>query len=177
MKIGIVRHFKVDYTPKKFMNYKDFQAYGEDYDRAEVIENKVDIDRKLWSKCYCSDLPRAIKTAKSIYSQEVIVTELLREVKMYPVRRLSIKIPSFLWSISSRVAWKMDGKSQVEGYRTTRDRARRFISSLDLDKDENILIVSHGFFLITLVEELRKMGFQGKVPKGMKNGYLYVLEK
>lgn len=177
MKVGIVRHFKVDYKTSRIMNSSDFEKYVTNYDNAAVIENKVDLECSEWSKCYCSDLERAIITAKSIYDKELEITDLLREVKMYPVKKIQIRIPSFLWSISSRIAWKLNHGSQLETATYTRKRAKKFLSKLDLNSDENVLIVSHGFFLITLISELKLLGFKGNIPKKMKNGCLYVIEK
>ncbi|MBU5316365.1 histidine phosphatase family protein [Clostridium bornimense] len=56
-------------------------------------------------------------------------------------------------------------------------RAKNFISKIDINKDRDILIVSHGFFLLTLVEELKSLGFKGDIPIRMGNGCLYILEK
>jgi broad specificity phosphatase PhoE len=175
MKIGLVRHFKVDYKAKKMMNYSEFEEYVTSYDKKAVIEKTIDLGCIQWNKCYCSDLTRAVITAKSIYDKELEITDLLREVKMYPVKKLRIRMPSFLWSISSRIAWKLNHSSQLETASYTRKRAEEFLSKLDLDSDENILIVSHGFFLITLIDELRLLGFKGYIPKKMQNGYLYIL--
>lgn len=176
MKIGLVRHFKVDYKAKKMMSSNDFEEYVISYDNAAVIQNEIDGEHSKWNKCYCSDLTRAIITAKSIYDKELEITDLLREVKMYPVKRLRIRMPSFLWSISSRVAWKLNHSSQLETANNTRKRAKEFLRKLDLNSDENILIVSHGFFLMTLIDELRLLGFKGEIPKKMKNGYMYILK-
>lgn len=177
MKIGVVRHFKVDYKAKKMMNSNDFEHYVVSYDNASVIENKVDLEYIQWDKCYCSDLARAVITAKSIYDKELEITDLLREVTMFPVKKVQFKIPSFLWSISSRIAWRLNHVSQLETAEYTRRRAKEFLCKLDLKEDKNILIVSHGFFLITLINELKLLGFEGNVPRHMKNGYLYMLEK
>ena len=176
MSIGIVRHFKVNCKAKKMMSSNDFEEYVTNYDISPVIKNKIDLKYTKWDKCYCSDLKRAVITAKSIYDDELEVTDLLREVKMYPVKKLKLKSPSFLWSISSRIAWKLNNASQLETSIDTRKRAKEFISNLDLNSDENILIVSHGFFLITLINELKSLGFKGKIPRRMKNGYLYILQ-
>jgi broad specificity phosphatase PhoE len=95
---------------------------------------------------------------------------------MYPLAKLQYKVPSFIWSISSRIAWRINHKSQLESIKNTRKRAKEFISQLDINQEENILIVSHGFFLITLVKELKMLGFNGDMPKRIKNGYLYILQ-
>lgn len=39
------------------------------YDNSAVIQNKIQIEYSEWNKCYCSDLTRAIITAKSISSR------------------------------------------------------------------------------------------------------------
>ncbi|PRR82514.1 histidine phosphatase family protein [Clostridium vincentii] len=176
MKIGIVRHFKVDFKPKKLMNHNDFNEFVTSYDNATVIYNDTNINSDEWDRCYCSDLTRAIKTAESIYNKNLQRTELLREVEMYPMWKLKFKIPSVIWSILSRVAWEINHKSQLETINDTKERAKAFLQQIDINKLESILIVSHGFFLLTLVKELKLLGFNGDIPKRIKNGYLYILE-
>lgn len=175
MKIGIVRHFKVDYRPKKLMNSNDFKEYVINYDSAAVIYNKPNINSAEWDKCYSSDLTRAIKTAESIYDKKLQMTELLREVEMYPMWESELKMPSVIWSILSRLAWKTNHKSQLETINDTKKRVKVFLQQLDMNKSESILIVSHGFFLLTLVKELKMLGFKGNIPKKIKNGHLYTL--
>lgn len=176
MRIGIVRHFRVDYKPKRFMNSSDFEEYVNHYDISPVIINKISSEDIRWKKCYSSDLQRAVTTAGSIYDGDIITTALLREVIMYPVIRTSLKLPGFLWSISSRTAWRLNHRSQKETLSDTAERAEKFIENLNLNSDEDILIVSHGFFLMTLIKKLRDRGFKGTIPCNMKNGYLYILE-
>ncbi len=50
MKIGIVRHFKVDYKPVKLMNSKGFEEYVTNYDEANVIYNETNINNKEWAR-------------------------------------------------------------------------------------------------------------------------------
>jgi len=177
MKIGIVRHFKVDYKAKTFMNSQDFIDYVDGYNNASVIENEVTITKGMWNKCYCSDMTRAITTAETIYNGEIIKSELLQEVNMYPSRQSKIRVPTLIWSIAARIGWKYNKEPQKEGLNKTKERAKAFVQILDLTANENILLVTHGFFSITLIGELRKLGFNGRIPKKMKNGYLYILEK
>ncbi len=177
MKVGIVRHFRVEGIKHGgLMNSADFEEYIGNYDKAPVIENKIDIRHEEWARCYCSDLPRTVKTARSIYKGNIGMTRLLREVTMYPVRKSALKIPGFFWSVSARIAWRMNNKSQLETINTTAERAREFLRLIDMKQQENILIVSHGFFLLTLVKELRKLGFRGKIPPRLENGCLYIFE-
>lgn len=53
MRIGLVRHFKVDLPRGTFMTAEQYNKYSEDYDTAEVIPNEVVIDSE-WDKCYCT---------------------------------------------------------------------------------------------------------------------------
>ncbi len=175
MKIGIVRHFKVDCKKDKYMNTHEFSTYIDTYDRADIIIDQVKIDQEQWKKCYCSDLLRAVKTAEALYKGEIKQSQLIREVPMAPIVDVDFRLHSSWWSISSRLAWLVNHTVQQEGRRATKQRAEAFIE--DLKDEEDILIVSHGFFLITLVKLLRKQGFKGYVPLRMKNGEVYVLEK
>lgn len=176
MKIGIVRHFKVNCPAPRFMNSDDFITYQKNYDIESVIENEVNLDQKMWSVCYCSTLPRALTTAERIYSGTIIRTDLLREVPMSPPRKAKHRIPGFWWSVNSRFAWFWNHKSQKEGRTGTEKRVKEFLRMIDFEKGDNVLIVSHGFVSFTLVRMLKKMGFRGKVPIRIRNGQLYVLD-
>lgn len=175
MKIAIIRHFKVDYKPKKMMNSYYFEKYIKEYDEANVIKNEINIEEDKYYKCYCSDIERAYITANEVYKGTIEQTNLLREVQMYPIFNTKLKLPAFFWSISSRICWMFNGKSQLETKQKTIERAKEFISKIDFDND--ILIVSHGFFLITLINQLKEIGFKGDVPRKMENGTLYILER
>ncbi len=175
MKIGIVRHFKVQYKKQKYMNAEEFIQYITAYDTAGIIKNKVDINTKDWDKCYCSDMPRAIQTAQAIYKGKIIKSKLLREIDMKPWKMLKVRISAQIWGLMARLAWYMGDKSQSESRRETRRRITTFLDALE--PEENVLIVSHGFFLITFVQELKRRGFRGEVPTKIENGKLYILEK
>ena len=175
MKIGIIRHFKVDCIPETKMNAEGFRAYNKAYDVADVIKNEVIIDQNAFQICYCSDMKRAIETAKIVYKGKIIEDKRLREVPMDPIKEKSTMKNSSWWSIRARMAWLIGHSSQKEGRKQTRARAQTFIDQLDSNQD--ILIVSHAFFMITFIKMLKKNGFRGKVPLHLKNGTLYILEK
>lgn len=175
MKIGIVRHFKVNCKKRKYMNAEEFLQYVQEYDTAGIIKNPIHIEQEEWDKCYCSNMPRAIQTARSIYRGEIIQSKLLREIDMRPWRMWPFRLPSTIWSMLARVAWYIGDASQTENRWETIKRARIFIERLDANED--VLIVSHGFFLISFIQELRRRGFKGEVPTHIPNGKLYILEK
>ncbi len=176
MKIGIVRHFKVNCPAPKYMNSDDFIEYQRKYDIESVIENEVELDENMWPVCFCSTLPRAVTTAERIYHGNMIKTDLLREVPMSPPRRLNHRIPGFIWSADARFAWFRNHKSQKEGAVQTKKRVNKFLEMIDFDSDQNVLIVSHGFVCFTLVRTLKKRGFKGEIPVHIRNGQLYILD-
>lgn len=177
MNIGLVRHFKVNCYAKMFMTSGDFKQWVKQYDNSDIIENKFEIGNIIWHKCFSSDLSRATKTSKSIFTGEIIKTELLREVPIAPVFNTNIKLPYVFWCISGRIAWFFHHKSQIENRKDTQGRANEFLDSINNESNNNILIVCHGFFMNTLQKELKSRGVSGQNIKRPKNGTLYLYEK
>jgi len=80
MKIGLIRHFKVNYPPQKiFMNSDDFKRSMDDYDSSPVISKEINVDPNDWDICYTSTMSRAITTAKAFYPGKIVLTEDIRE--------------------------------------------------------------------------------------------------
>ena len=126
-----------------------------------------------WDICYVSDLPRAITTAKEVYSGHLIMDKLLREVDNAPfIHTERIRLPFEVWHICGRLAWYFRSKSQPESIAGTRKRIEKFLDRIDWSK-ENILIVFHGFMIYNFQKELRRRGFQGERLRLVKNGVLY----
>ena len=73
MKIGLVRHFKVKCPHKTMMTSKEFREWSEKYEHAGVIKTKVNMYGTKWDVCYCSDLQRAMTTAKEVYSGKMYI--------------------------------------------------------------------------------------------------------
>ena len=71
-------------------------------------------------------------------------------------------------------------KKAIEKYLTetkeeTNERIENFIQNLDMNS--NILIISHGFFMILLLKKLKKIGYRGDIQRRIGNGKVYILEK
>jgi Fructose-2,6-bisphosphatase len=177
MNIGLVRHFKVNCYTKMFMTSDDFNEWVKQYDNSDVIENKFEIGNIKWHKCFSSDLSRAIKTSKAIFTSKIIKTPLLREVPISSIYKTNLKLPYVFWCISGRVAWLFYHKSQIEAKKDTQRRVNEFLDSIENEADNNILIVCHGFFMHTLQKELKRRGFSGQNIKRPKNGTLYLYKK
>lgn len=172
MKIGLIRHFKVDLKRKSFMTSEEYNKYMAEYDIAGVIKNEVVIDKE-WDKCYCSSLNRAIITAKTVYHGEIIITDKLVEIPTAALIKMIIPLPYHFWSLFNRVAWIRNHISQPE---TRRDSVKRINDIIDIilaEKDKNILIVSHAGTLYEIQKILLKKGFKGERFLKARNGKLY----
>jgi broad specificity phosphatase PhoE len=173
MRIGLLRHFKVNCPHKRMMTSGEFREWSEKYEVSKVIKKKVDMYGIEWDICYVSDLPRAITTAQEVYSGNLKIDKLLREVDNAPfIHTERIKLPFEIWHVCGRLAWYFKSKSQPETIRETRNRINKFLDRIDWSK-ENILIVFHGFMIYNFQKELRKRGFKGEKLKIVKNGVLY----
>jgi len=155
------------------MTSKEFREWSEKYEVSKVIKNKVEMYGIEWDICYASDLPRAITTAKEVYSGNLIIDKLLREVDNAPfIHTERIKLPFEVWHVCGRLAWYFRSKSQPENIKQTRQRINEFLDRIDWSQ-ENVLIVFHGFMLYNFQKELRRRGFEGEKVKIVKNGVLY----
>ena len=160
MKIGLIRHFKVNYHKKLFMTSKQFKQWEENYNTSEVIKNDVELMGIKWDKCYSSTLIRAIITAQHVYKDEIVQNDLIRETIIDPIFKTNLKLPYLFWAVSGRLAWYFNHKSQEENKTITKDKAKKFVDLLldqtQKESKENILIVTHGFFMYSLQKELKK---------------------
>lgn len=173
MRIGLVRHFKVNCPHKKMMTSKEFREWSEKYEHSKVIKKPVEMYGIDWDICYSSDLPRAVTTAKEVYSGNIHLDKLLREVDNSPFISLErIRLPFEVWHAGGRIAWFFRSRSQPETIKGTRKRINQFLDKIDWSKEE-ILIVCHGFIIYNLQRELRRRGFNGKKVRRVKNGILY----
>ncbi len=173
MRIGLLRHFKVNCPHKKMMTSEEFREWSEKYEVSKVIKKKVEMYGIEWDICYVSDLPRAITTAKEVYSGNLMIDKLLREVDNAPfIHTERLKLPFEVWHICGRLAWYFKSKSQPENVKQTKRRINDFLDQIDWTKD-NILIVFHGFMIYNFQKELRKREFSGEKLKLVKNGVLY----
>ncbi|MDQ0216349.1 broad specificity phosphatase PhoE [Oikeobacillus pervagus] len=176
MKIGLIRHFQVHIDTPTFMSSKEFSQWVYDYDRADILKKDVDLLGIQWDICYTSNLPRAIQTAEMIFPHLVLEREELREVPIFPITNCKLVLPHFLWMIAGRIAWYLSHPSQLETKNATKVRAKQFVQQILKEKNQNIIVVSHGFFLSVLTKVLQKNGFEGK-RKTFKNGELLLFEK
>jgi len=179
MKVGLVRHFEV-IKPQinGRMTSAEFKAWQDGYDTADVKIKPTNTKGEDWQICYCSTLPRAFKTAKTIYAGEIIQTDLLREIEIAPAFNTKFKFSFMFWTIIGRCAWFLSHKSQSEKHIETKERAHEVVAKiLNKHQQENVLIVSHGAIMYYIRKELLLNGFTGPSFGKAKNGLLYTFQK
>ncbi|MBU0560905.1 MAG: phosphoglycerate mutase family protein [Bacteroidetes bacterium] len=177
MTLGFVRHFKVDVKFDKILySTSQFNEIMQYYDVATVIPNEVNLNGINWEKCFCSSLPRAVTTAKAIYKNEIITTDLLHEVPLPAFTNKEIVLPGLVWHWGGRVAWYYNKISLLETRSQSNARADKIIEQILSAQHQNILIVTHGFFMGVLLKKLYKLGFKGETDLVPKNGKLYILK-
>lgn len=178
MRIGLVRHFKVDLYRKVFMTSKEYNEHMRNYDLSPVIANELVVDEK-WDKCYCSSMPRAMTTAKTIYHGEIVITDKLVEIPASAWFNLNFKLPYYLWAVFARFAWTLNHISQTEGRRKTIKRLNEILNTILKENagNSNILIVSHAGALYEIKKILTRKGFKGQGFLQAQNGRLYIYDK
>ena len=177
MKIGLIRHGNVLYRDPFFSTGKMFNEGRVAYDAAAISESALKISAEDFPVCYASSKQRAINTAKLIYPEPFIITDELIEVPNSALFLLRIHLPSALRSVIGRVAWFFNYHKMPETRRQSNERAEKFLRHLLEITQQNVLIVTHGFFMQSLRHELRKLSFKGHCPYFPPNAKLYVFEK
>jgi broad specificity phosphatase PhoE len=170
--IYFLRHFKVKDNSKSWLNSEEFNQWVKSYDTFELEYNSVVLPKNI-DKIYVSSQNRAIKSADFL-NLNYKINDLLVEVPIKSFIYTKFKLPKWLWLFVGRLAWFFNLK-QFETKEETNERIENFIQNLDMNS--NILIISHGFFMILLLKKLKKIGYRGDIPRRIGNGKVYILEK
>ncbi|SFV05009.1 histidine phosphatase family protein [Butyrivibrio sp. INlla21] len=171
MKVVIIRHGVVDYKMSRRCNSEEFDQDVKRYDEAPILPMEYHVPTGDYKSYYVSSLSRTLATARDIFGdKEYISTELLDEVPLSSSIKTNKRLPLAFWKISSRLQWLFNSKRPKEGKKDTVIRANKFIDDL-IEKNEDCAVVSRGFFMITLLSEMKKRGFavEGK-NAGFTNG-------
>lgn len=156
----IIRHGKVDYRPHGYCDSGMFDRDCEGYDHAPVTDEDYTAPDTGCRKIFISTLSRSRQTAGRLFGEEeFIVSELIDEVPLVSAFDTKMKFPAWFWKVAGRVQWFLNSPRQPEGRARTLERAREFITMVCKD-DEDAVVVTHGFFMHTLLSELRKAGFR-----------------
>lgn len=175
MKIGLVRHFKVNhpFPDKLFLSKSEVIKWFAEYDKTENIQYKnVDLNGIDWKRCYSSTMIRAVNTAKHIYSGEIVKITELQELDILHTLSDRIKLPFILWGLIVRIN-SISANNETNIFK---NEIIEFLDKILVDDKSDVLIVSHWFVMRVIRQELMKRGFVGDNFKSNEYGVLYVYE-
>jgi broad specificity phosphatase PhoE len=113
-----------------------------------------------YQKIYVSKLSRSQDTAKMLFPNgEYFESGLINEVPLKSSFDTKVNMPLWFWNLTGRLQWFVNSGRQVEGRRQTRDRAKEFVEMIGND-DMDVAVVTHGFYMHTLLQEMKKVGFR-----------------
>lgn len=160
MIVAVIRHAKVDMKWKPFMTSVEYDKGCADYDAAPVLPVTVNLPPIEFRKIYVSTLPRTTATARQVVGERKFhATSLINEVAERSGFDSELKLPVLVWSVVSRIQWFANMRRQPETRTQTRRRAEKFASHL-IRQNEDCVVFTHGFFMVTLMQELKKRGFR-----------------
>ncbi len=178
MKVVIIRHAEVDFFWSSRCTSEEFDKECSEYDKAPIKDTECKITHFDYQSICISTLSRSRDTAKRLFVKAVLKeTGLINEVPLKSSFDTGKKLPLWFWNISGRLQWIFNASRQPEGRSQTRMRAREFIEMLCRD-ESNGVVVTHGFYMHTLLRELKKAGFKtSKSRSAYKNGEYVIAER
>ena len=160
MIVAVIRHAKVNMKWKLMMSSAGYDKGCADYDAADVMPVTVSLPEANFERIYVSALPRTTATARQVFEdREFDKTALINEVPERSGFDTGLRLPMFFWSAVSRIQWFFNVPRQPETRAQTRLRAKKAAQYLS-QKNEDCAVFSHGFFMIFLLQEMEKQGFQ-----------------
>lgn len=169
MKVTIVRHGKVKHIWKESCNSTEFDHECMLYDNAPIEDVECSIDHTA-DKVYISTLDRTLQTGKKMFGErEFIASKHINEVPLRSSFDTRMRLPLWFWNMSGRLQWLVNSKRQVESRKQTIKRAESFVQDI-IGKNEDCVLITHGFFMHTLISEMKRKGFKsGKTGIHYKN--------
>lgn len=177
MKVCLIRHAKVAMEWPKKCNSVEFDNACMEYDEAGILEvNSADTDDS-YKRIYVSNMYRSRETANRLFPGWDCSEIEVEEVPLKSFADCSLRLPLWIWNITGRLQWYANSKRQSENRRSTTERCKRVIHELEC-RNENCIIVSHGFFMRTFIKCLKKQGYSVSDNKiGISNLQFIYAEK
>lgn len=178
MRAIVIRHGKVDFQWKKRSTSEQFNKDCQMYDEAPICPLLLDGIRMNYQDIYISNLQRSRDTAKQLFGErDFIPTKLLDEVPLCAGVVSNKKLPLIFWNILARLQWLFNIGPQKECRRKTVYRAEQFIKVI-AKKEKDCIIVTHGFFMHTLLRQMKQQGFKISHTKlSYSNGDFVIAER
>ncbi len=178
MRVVIIRHAEVDFCWSRWCTSDMFDSECRKYDLSPIKNVTCCIPQIIYQRIYVSELSRSKDTAKLLFpSGEYVESRLINEVPLKSSFDTKMNMPLWFWNLTGRFQWFVNSRRQDEGHRQTRERAKEFAGLIRND-DMDVAVVTHGFYMHTLLQEMKKKGFRmtGSSVK-FKNGEYVIAEK
>lgn len=178
MRAVIIRHGKVNFHWQKWSTSKEFNEDCKMYDEAPIFPLLPDASWTDYKNIYISSLPRSRETANQLFGEkDFISTKLIDEVPLCAGITSSKKMPLIFWNVLGRLQWVFNIHSQKEGRRETIYRAGQFIEMI-VKREKDCIIVTHGFFMHTLLNQMKKKAFKiSRTRLNYSNGECVIAER
>ncbi len=189
MKIFIFRHAKVNMKWPENCNSADFDQACRNYDESDIIKTErteqtgkttanIQAQSIQYKKIYVSSFYRSLRTAQMLFPNEEYAELNVGEVPVKSFTDTAKEIPLWVWDFFGRVQWLANSKRQPEPRKLTIERADSAIIEL-MKRNEDCVIVTHGFFMRTFIKRLKKSGFaiSGNRVLGFKNLQMVAAER
>ena len=178
MIVAVIRHAKVDMKWEPLMTSAEYDKGCAAYDEAPVLPVTAKLPPIEFQRIYVSTLPRTAATARQVVGdREFHATSLINEVQAKSGFDTELKLPGFVWSAMHTIQWLANIPRQPETRAQTRRRAKKFVRYL-MRKNENCVVFTHGFFMVTLMQEMKKQGFRPDHERlHYRNGEVVICEK
>lgn len=176
MRITIIRHGKVNMKWPEKCSSAEFDWACEKYDIEDVKPLQMEVQA---DKVYVSKLPRSLNTAKELFpNMESYEISELGEVPLKSFKDTQKNLPLWLWNVFGRIQWFTGSPRQLEKRKETILRANKVVDILEQENGDCVL-VTHSFFMKTLVRVLKKKGYKLVGSKGImvENLQMIVAEK
>lgn len=160
MKITLIRHGKVNMKWPGKCSSEEFDMACEEYDRSDLEYINVVSSKRQTGSIYVSHLSRSIHTAKLLFpDSEYYEMSEIGEVPLKSFVDTPKRLPLWMWNVLGRVQWYIGSGRQLEKRKDTIQRANKVIDLCERKKEDCIL-VTHGFFMHTLLKVLKNRGYQ-----------------
>lgn len=179
MKITIIRHGKVSMKWPKKCTSVEFDKACAEYDQRDLEDINIFPLTITVGRIYVSELSRSIDTAKRLFpnseSHEVLE---IGEVPLKSFIDTQKRLPLWIWNVLGRVQWYLGSERQLEKRKDTMQRAHKVIDLCESRKEDCVL-VTHGFFIHTLIKVLKSRGYNlvGNNQLDIKNLQIITAEK
>jgi broad specificity phosphatase PhoE len=169
MTVTLMRHYKVKHARKRRCTPDGYRAALEEYDRADVVDQHVQLPRD-YPRVVTSSLRRTHLTLGFLFGpREHEQTPLLDEVPMAPFIDGNREYDAAFLDVVARLQWALNSARQPETKAMTVARANAFIDGYLGDGDD-CLVIGHGFFFRVLSRQMLRRGFSGRTIVYMGNG-------